>query len=201
MNLKKNPGKPKKLEEVDRLFLNELNNLIKTSTENFEKYEYSRCKNDTARFFWQIFADNYLELVKHRVYNGNRQEKQSAFYTLYNSLFTILKLMAPITPFITEEIYQTYYNSEKEKSIHLCSWPVEFKFEKKEEDKEKFNLLLEIISKIRQIKSKNQKSVKAEIILDLDKKTQDKLKNMIKDLKAVVNAKEIRRGKFGLRFV
>src|SRR3972149_11514636 len=104
MNLKNyKPKKPKKIEKIDELFLNELNRVIFTSTSRFEDYDYSKAKFNTEEFFWE-FCDNYLEVVKWRVYNGNKQEKESAFYTLYISLLTILKLIAPIIPFITEYI-------------------------------------------------------------------------------------------------
>ena len=62
-------------------------------------------------------------------------------------------------------------------------------------------MLLEIISKIRQVKSENKKSVKAEIILSLEKDKLEKLKNLLGDLKAVVNAREIKEGEFRVEFL
>ena len=112
MNLKDYKGeKPKKLEATDELFLNELNKLIEGVTEDFENYEYSLAKQKVDQFFWRDFCDNYLEIVKKRVYNGKGNEKISAQYALYNSLLTILKLFAPIIPFITEEIYQNNFKT------------------------------------------------------------------------------------------
>jgi len=202
MNIKRRPRKPKRLEPADRLFLVKLNKLIKCSTKNFKNYAYSKVKSDTDNFFWTDFADNYLELVKNRVYNGTKQEKESAYYTLYTSLLSILKMFAPITPFITEEIYQNHYRKyEKDKSIHISSWPEKINVNEKKDDEEVYALLLDIIGKVRQEKAKNQKSVKAEIILCLDKKDKEKLRWVLGDLKAVVNAREIREGKFGVEFV
>jgi len=200
MNLRDKIKKPNKIEEVDRLFLSRLNRVIKEATNNFENYEYARCREDTANFFWHVFCDNYLEIVKNRVYNGSREEKESAFYTLYYSLLTILKLMAPITPFITEALYQKYYRNEG-KSIHLTEWPEKFNIKEKKDDEEKLNLLLETISGARMVKSKAQKSMKAEIILTLEKKDKEKLKDVLKDLKSVTNSKEIKEGKFKVEFV
>jgi len=108
MNLTHQPTKPKLL-ETDRIFLNELNRVVYTTTTRFEEYNYSRAKFNTDEFFWKTFADNYLEIIKNRVYNGTKQEKASAFYTLYETLLTVIKLMAPITPYITEEIYQKHF--------------------------------------------------------------------------------------------
>jgi valyl-tRNA synthetase len=192
MNLKGYKPKKTKLLETDRIFLSALNNVTVKCTEAFEKYEYSRAKTEADGFFWSAFCDNYLEIVKNRVYNGTKQERESAFYTLYISLLTILKLMAPFTPFITEEIYQKYFRKwENRKSIHISNWPEKMKIEKKREDNEKYNLLLEIISKVRRAKSNAKKSVKTEIRLELPEKEYNMLKDVLDDLQSVCNAREI----------
>ena len=204
MNLK--DYKPKTLDKVelietDRLFLLNLNELIKDCTRNFEEYEYSKSKSKSENFFWRVFCDNYLEIVKNRVYNGTKKEKESAFYTLYISLLTILKLHAPITPFITEEIYHDYYKkNEKNISIHLSDWPKELKIKKGKKDKEIFELMLNIIYKVRQEKSNAKKSMKSEIILTIEKKDKNTLKDLLQDLKSVTNASEIKEGKFNVEF-
>ncbi len=193
--------KPKKahLAETDKLFLAELNKLIKNCTETFERYEYSKAKFEADNFFWKIFCDNYLEIVKKRVYNGTKKEKESAFYTLYYSLLVILKLLAPIMPFITEEMYQKYYKKyEKEKSIHLCEWPKESKIHTKAGI---LDLMIKIISKIRKEKTKAKKPMNSEIKLTLDKRDKSKLKHVLDDLKNVTNATEIKEGKFKVEFV
>ncbi len=201
MNIQK-IEKPKKLLETDRLFLIRLNKIIRDATMAFDRYEYARAKNEVDIFFWKTFSDNYLELVKNRVYNGSKKEKDSACYILYQSLLAILKMMAPFTPFITEEIYQKYYRKqEKDKSIHISSWPEKFEIKENKDDNEKLNTILEIISKVRQEKSKNQKSMKAEIILTIEKQEKAKLKDVLDDLKNVCNAGEIKEGKFNVEFV
>ena len=206
-----NGKKPKKLELMDEIFLKELNRVVFTTTHRFEGYEYSRAKFNTEEFFWKGFCDNYLEIIKKRVYQGKKSEKLSAQYTLYKSLLTILKLIAPIMPFITEEIYQTYFKKyEKDESIHISEWPKSDKKKMKAwvEDIPKellktnrWFLFVDIISKIRSTKTKNKKPMNAEIILSLDKKVYDALKDLLGDLKNVANAKEIREGKFRVEFV
>jgi valyl-tRNA synthetase len=201
MNLEDWDGKkPKKLERVDELFLEKLQKVVNDSTESFEKYEYSKAKAETENFFWKMFADNYLEIVKGRIYNEEGDKKISAQYTLYNSLLTILKLIAPIVPFITEEIYQNYFKRyEKDNSIHISSWP---EIRKISEDKERiFDLMLDIITKVRQEKTKANKPMNSKIILKLEKKYEKKLKDVLSDLKNVVQADEIKEGKFGVEFV
>ncbi len=202
MNLKN--YKPKKIQliETDRIFLVMLNELISKCTEAFEKYEYSKAKTEADNFFWNVFCDNYLEIVKNRVYNGNKEEKESAFYTLYTSLFAILKLMAPFTPFITEEIYQKYFKeNEKLKSIHISQWPEKMNIEKKKDDNKKFDLLIGTISKVRQEKSLTKKSMNSKIELTLDNREVELLKNILNDLKSVTNADKIKEGKFKVQFL
>ena len=197
MNLKDyNPkNKPHNLEMIDEIFLDKLNILIKECTESFKEYEYSKVKLDVERFFWSDFCDNYLEIVKKRVYQGEGNAKLSAQYTLYKSLLIILKLIAPIMPFITEEIYQEYFRkNEKEKSIHISSWPETDKKENANHIKI-LEKLYSIISQVRQEKSLNKKAMNAEIVLTLVKEDYEEIKSVLEDLKNVSNAKAIREGK------
>ncbi|MEK6984639.1 MAG: valine--tRNA ligase [Nanoarchaeota archaeon] len=125
--LEYNGEAPTKLEMMDRWILSKLSKVVKDSTENFLNYEYSHTKLETETFFWHTFCDNYLEIIKDRLYNADKRGKEarlSAQYGLYYTLIIIIKLMAPIMPFITEELYQIYYKKhEKIKSIHLTKWP------------------------------------------------------------------------------
>ncbi|MEK6892789.1 MAG: valine--tRNA ligase [Nanoarchaeota archaeon] len=195
------PEKVSKLQETDRLFMIQLNKTIQKATEAFEGYQYSKAKSEAESFFWHMFADNYLEIVKQRVYQGTDEEKSSAYYTLYQAFLSILKMMAPITPYITEELYEKYFKQyEKKKSIHLESWPSAIKVKEKEDDNI-WNKLIEIITQVRQKKSEAKKSMKAEIILSLPKEDFSSLKEVIFDLKAVCCAKEIKEGEFNVGFL
>jgi valyl-tRNA synthetase len=202
MNLKNfNPKKPARFEKIDSLFLKKLSLVIKKSEEFFEDYEYSKARQEAEKFFWHVFCDNYLEIIKNRIYNSKGDKKQSAQYTLYISLLTILKLFAPITPFITEEIYQNYFKKyEKEKSIHLSSWP-EIKIMEKAKASKQVDLFIDLLAKIRQEKTKAKKAMNSPIILSIPKKTQNQLKQMIDDFKAVTHSKEIKTGKFKIKFI
>lgn len=209
MNLEDYDGKkPKKLERLDQLFLDRLDFVVNEVGKSFESYEYSKARIDMEQFFWSDFCDNYLEIVKKRVYQGKGDEKVSAQYVLYKSLLAILKMFAPIMPFITEEVYQEYFKkTENEKSIHISAWPktsvkkestVVEKYEKGELGFDKWGLLLKTLSDIRQEKSKNQKAMNSEVVLTLNRIIYDSLKDFLGDLKNVTNAKEIKEGP-GLR--
>ena len=196
--------KPKKLEILDLWLLIKLNQLVKSSTDAFDKYEYSRTKIETENFFWNVFCDYYLEIIKDRLYNSNKrgqQQKISAQYTLHYSLLTILKLLAPITPFITEEVYQHYYaKKEKCKSIHISSWP-EYDPKLINKKAEKIgDKTIQLISEVRKFKSKNNKSLKTPVLLTLEKQDKD-LESILEDLKAVTNASKIDFDKFNIKLV
>jgi len=211
MNLKDwNGKKPKKLEEIDEKFLIELSRVIYLTTSYFKTYEYSKAKFNVEEFFWKFFCDFYLEVVKKRIYQGKGDEKKSVQYTLYYSLLAILKMIAPIMPFITEEIYQKYFKKyEKEKSIHIGKWPKDDFIKKidKWDDKKiishanELTLFVSLLTQIRAEKSKAKKSMNAECILTINKLNYNDLKEMLKDLKNVANAKEIKRGKFNVEFI
>ncbi|MEK6859040.1 MAG: valine--tRNA ligase [Nanoarchaeota archaeon] len=201
LNLKYQKKAPK-LHETDRLLLNQLNETIQKATSAFEEYNYARAKAEADTFFWRTFADNYVEIVKYRVYNGTPEEKASAYYTLYQALLAILKLFAPFTPYITEEMYQQHFAKlEKKESIHLESWPELIKIKQKEDDDRIWMRLLEIISFVRQKKSEEKKSMKAEIRLTLSKEDALLLKHVMKDLKEVTVSKDIQEGPLKVEFI
>lgn len=149
---------------------------------------------------YKIPSELILEIVKDRLYNENRskEDKQSAQYTLYHSLLSIIKLLAPIMPHISEELYQKYFaDKEKTKSVHISEWP---EAEKIKGTAEAGDITIKILTDVRQFKSQNQKSLKAPIILTLDSKDKKTVEPFIEDLKAVTAANEIKFGKFAVEF-
>ena len=142
--------------------------------------------------------EKYLEIVKDRMYNSDQrgdEERRSAQYVVYIMLNGILKMFAPIMPFITEEIYNLYFaKKENLKSIHLSDWPRYNKKEKNEVCEKIFDSFVEVLADVRQDKAKNNKSLKEEVTLILPNKTESLLKSSMDDLKAVTNAKKVERG-------
>jgi valyl-tRNA synthetase len=96
-------------EVIDRWILSRLAQTVSAATEAFNRYEYADALDATNNFFWADFCDNYLELIKKRVYNEDGSftpaQQQSAVRALYHCLDGILKLYAPIVPHVTEELY------------------------------------------------------------------------------------------------
>ena len=120
MHLEEFDGYAGELQVMDRWLLDKYNALVTTCTKAFESYDHSKAKLAVDTFFWNDFCDNYLEIVKSRLYDPvTPEEKQSAQHTLSIVLEGILKLFAPIMPFVTEEIHSHF----KEGSIHASAWP------------------------------------------------------------------------------
>lgn len=194
--LKKYKGrKPKKLRTIDKWILSKLMRIVKKASNDFDIFEYSTAKIETEIFFWRDFCDNYLEMVKHRIYKG---KDLSAQYTLYTTLLTVLKLFTPIIPHVTEEIYQNIFR-RREKDISICvsKWP---KVDKKLIDKKAEGigeLAKGIISEIRQTKSSRGDSLNTEYkLVTLLQEQYEKLnKDVIDDIKGTMKIKKIKIGK------
>lgn len=193
--------KQTKVKEIfDKWLLSKLQKIVKESTETFEKYEYARTKSEVEKFFWQIFCDQYLEIVKDRLYNPSirgTEARESAQEGLYQGILTVLKLISPITPHITEEIYQLYFkDKDKKDSIHISGWP-EYD-EKLIDEKAELagDLGVDIINLVRKFKSENQLSLKEElkelILISKEKDFAEMIKSIEEDLKSVLKAKEIK---------
>ncbi|HEY5695430.1 MAG TPA: valine--tRNA ligase [Candidatus Saccharimonadales bacterium] len=112
------------LEHADVWIMQELNAAIKGATRAFDEYSYSRARDILDGFFWAKFTDYYIEFIKYRLFGDNLGSKAAAVATLETVFLAILKMYAPLMPFITEQIYQDLYRSDDgAKSIHLSEWP------------------------------------------------------------------------------
>lgn len=167
LNDYKHGEKPDKLEVIDAWLISKMNRLIKDATESFDAYEYSRVKADVELFFWHTYCDNYMEIVKDRLYNPDKRganERKSAQYALYMGLLNILKMIAPIMPYISEEVYHMYFaEQEKKKSIHISDWPA-FDNEMVDAQAERLgDVIVEAVEKARRAKAEKKLSLKTPV--------------------------------------
>ena len=111
----------KSLTYSDKWILSKLNKLVLDITNNIDGFELGVFAQKIYDFIWNEFCDWYIEMVKPRLYNEEDKTKLAAQYTLNKVLADSLKLLHPIMPFITEEIYTKLYNSDE--SIMISKWP------------------------------------------------------------------------------
>ena len=108
--------------ELDRAFIEKLRGLIDQATGYFEKFEFARVISAVEDFFWHNFTDTYLELTKARARSADGAG--SAVAGLRTGLQTLLRLMAPFLPYITEEVWSWAFAEETDqKSVHNAPWP------------------------------------------------------------------------------
>lgn len=141
---------PQKLCYEDKWILSKLNKLIKETTINLNNYDLGVWTQKVYDFIWGEFCDWYIEMVKPRLYDKENKTREAAQYTLNKVLGDSLKLLHPIMPFITEEIYTKLYNNDE--SIMISSWPQyseEFNFAKEEKQIEKIKQIIIGIRNIR----------------------------------------------------
>ena len=106
---------PHELDPTDKWILAELNELIKECDGGYQEFNFFIPATKIRDFIWNMFAPHYIEMVKHRAYEGD----ESALYSLHEVLRTVLRLLAPICPFITDKIYRDVYG----RTVHRESLP------------------------------------------------------------------------------
>jgi valyl-tRNA synthetase len=109
--------------DVDRQLLGQLAQTVDRATEAFERYDVMHAYQAITGFFWPVYCDRYIELVKER-FRDPSADQASARATIWESLRVLLGLFAPFAPFVTEEIFQRLYAGyEAPASLHQTRWP------------------------------------------------------------------------------
>jgi valyl-tRNA synthetase len=163
-------------EYIDKWILGRFKETEKQFLSYLEEYEVGIALNTLEKFFWE-FCDNYIEIVKHRLYRPEEfgdVPRYSGQKTVYTLLYKLLQDFSIYFPYITEEIFQELYHSAP--SIHIT------KLEKSNYDfDEEYNLgnqILEIISIVRGEKTNKNVTLKTPVT-NLSIKINPKLKSAI----------------------
>jgi len=188
----KNPMKIKPhLDLEEGYILSRCNSTIKEVTKLYDEYKL----DETVEKIESLFLDlsrGYIQLIRDKAALGSDKEKEAVLYAIYETLMDVMKLLAPICPFISDSIFQEFRKfGLREESIHLCEWP---KHDEKRIDKkleEEFLFIRSIIERAlaeRSAKSIGVRWPLASINVKTDKKISKELQEIIL---RQVNAKKI----------
>lgn len=114
-----------KLAVLDRWILSRLNSLVKTVGAELDNYQNPQAARAIENFVVNDFSTWYIRGIRSRVgpSAADVSGKQVVHRILYQVLMTLTKLMAPMTPFLTEELYQNLRWGTGPESVHLADWP------------------------------------------------------------------------------
>ena len=169
------------LNNTDKWIISELDKLVKNCKVGFDQYNFFIPAIAIREFTWNVFAAHYIEMAKARAYGikFSDAERDGAIYTLHKVLSTLLKLLAPITPYITDFLWQTLYS---DKSIHTEQ---QAKEESNEDLTQHTQAISDFNSKVWNEKKEKGLSLKDSVKIDIPKE----LEIFKKDLTAMHNIK------------
>ncbi len=131
------------LQPADEWILSELSQTIAESIQGYDVYDFNVPAKALRKFTIDLFASQYIEMVKGRAYNRDEafseKEQNAAHYTLHKVLNIMIKAFAPLVPFVTDFIYRGLHG----KSVHTENFPDPIKIIKEKKFTELTDVLLE----------------------------------------------------------
>jgi len=178
------------LEEIDKWLFSKLNKLIKNVTDSYEEYDLNKVVKYLTDFVSEDLSNWYIRRNRKRFWGSElNNSKKCVYYTTYKTLLDLSKLIAPITPFISEEIYQ---NLTDEESVHLSDFPKCDESLINDTIEEKMDLVRDLISLGRNVREEQKIKVRQPIKeVILDGKNKDILGDLTDLIKEELNVKEI----------
>ncbi|MCC5889539.1 MAG: valine--tRNA ligase [Alkalibacterium sp.] len=136
---------------ADKWILARLNETVEQVTELFEKFEFGEAGRQLYSFIWDDYCDWYIEMSKEQLTQGTDNQKQSTKSVLVHVLDQTLKLLHPIMPFVTEEIWE--HIPHEGDSLVTAAYPVVKAEFKDNEAVRNMEMLIEVIRSVRTIRS------------------------------------------------
>ena len=136
---------------ADKWIISRANNVVKDVTANMDKFELGMALQKAYDFTWSEYCDWYIEMVKPRLYGDDVEAKKAALYTLTYVLETILKLLHPFIPFITEEIFDHLPTTEG--MIIVSEWPKFSEDDNMADEEAMMDIVMDGIRNIRNVRS------------------------------------------------
>jgi valyl-tRNA synthetase len=163
-----------------------------------EKCQFNIAVEEVRNFTWHVFCDCYVEAVKDRLYRSEmygEKGKRAAQFALHEVLFRVLQFLGPITPHVTEEIYQALYGESMGwKSLQLSSWPVLDQF-LDDEAESLGDMVIAVISEVRREKAEKHLPLNTQVkkltIFAGDKEKADAVKKGLMDIGGTCRAENV----------
>ncbi|EAT15462.1 valine--tRNA ligase [Desulfuromonas acetoxidans] len=163
------------LSMADRWILTRLTEVEKEANKALEEYRFNEAASTLYTFTWHEFCDWYIELIKGALYGDDAAAKLSAQTVVYTVLERLLRLLHPITPFITEEIWQNLPGTRPVASIMLADYPQGQGLLQDEDATAKMEQVMEVVRSIRNIRGEMDVSPAKKISALLDCKNEASL--------------------------
>ena len=177
-------------EEIDKWILSKYNKLVKECTQSYDTFDLTKVVRKVTDFVSEDLSNWYIRRTRRRFWASELDDNKKAVYnTTYEVLEGLCKLIAPIVPFVSEEIYTNLTGKE---SVHLQDFPVYDETKINEKIEEKMDLVRNIISLGRNAREEAKIKVRQpinEIILDGKNKTI--INDLIDLIKEELNVKNV----------
>ncbi len=185
--------------EIDRWILSELNSLILEVDNAYQSYEPTRAGRAISEFVDAHLSNWYVRLSRRRFWKSeDNQDKLSAYQTLYTCLETVARLMSPIAPFFSEQLYRDLNNvtgRNKAESVHLTDFPIAnttFIDKALEERMEMAQLVSSLVLSLRKKANIRVRQPLSKIMIPVkDENMKTQLEKVSHLIKSEVNIKEI----------
>lgn len=190
---------PETLSLPDRWIRGRLNRAIREVKRSLENYKFNEASHLLYQFIWHEFCDWYLEMIKPFLYQEeDKKIRELTQQTLLGVLESILKLLHPFMPFITEEIYQQLPSRKDHESIMISKFPEPDPDYDDEEIADEMNLIIEVVSALRNIRGEMNLPPGQQILALLrtpKKEIEQKLRRNQPFIQSLAQVKELKIGK------
>ncbi len=177
-------------EEIDKWLLSKYNKLVKDVRNSFDEYDLNKVVHYLTNFVSDDLSNWYIRRNRSRFWASELDNsKKSVYLTTYEVLVGLSKLIAPITPYISEELYRNLTNEE---SVHLADYPVCNESLINEEIENRMDLVRDLISTGRYVREEAKIKVRQplqEALLDI--KDKDVIGDLTDLIKEELNVKEV----------
>jgi valyl-tRNA synthetase len=178
----------------DKWIITRLSKVVKSVSEAIENYRFNEAAGTCYQFVWHEFCDWYVEMSKLYLYGNNENKRKSTLTVLLNVLSTVLRLLHPFMPFVTEEIWQKLPG--KKKSIMVSRFPEPEEFFEDKEALEKIGLVMSVITAIRNVRGELRvpPSKRINVVIDAPEQKATLLKEYVHHVKELAKVDEIHIG-------